>query len=149
MWVSLFYFLITPTRVHTHTYSWARLVKLHGKWNTEEFTGRFSNLILQDKHFGVDKPKGSVLMEVCMRYVSVTRYKQNVQVKRWLQEGGMSLGDYLLMHFSSLWNYGHEKLANADVLGFLLETYYCLLKVISGGLVPLRQDLGGLVHEDD
>lgn len=33
----------------------------------------------------------------------------------------MSLGDYLLMHFSSLWNYGHEKLANADVLGFLLE----------------------------
>ena len=79
------------------------------------------NLILQGKHFGHDKPQRSVLMDVCMRYVSVVRYRHNVQVKRWLEEDGMNLGDYLLLHFSSLWNYEFETLANADILGFLLE----------------------------
>lgn len=76
---------------------------------TEESTRRFSNFILLSKHFGDDKAEGSFLMAVCMAYVSVTRYGHNVQVNRWLEEDGMSLKEYLLMHFSLLWDYGFKK----------------------------------------
>ena len=60
----------------------------------------------------------------------------------------MRLGEYLLVHLSALWDCGFKKLANVDILGFLLETYCCLFKVTSGGLIPLRQDKGSLVHDD-
>lgn len=46
--------------------------------------------------FGHNKPQRSVLMDVCMRYVSVVRYRHNVQVKRWLEEDGMNFRDFLL-----------------------------------------------------
>lgn len=76
---------------------------------TEEFTRRFSNLILLGKHFGDNKAEGSFLMEICMAYMRVTKYGYNVQVKRWLEEDGMRLKEYLLVHFSSLWDYGFKK----------------------------------------
>lgn len=79
---------------------------------TEEFTRRFSNLILLGKHFGNDKAEGSFLMEVCMAYV--TKYGYNVQVKRWLEEDGMRLKEYLPVHFSSFGIMGLRRLANVQ-----------------------------------
>lgn len=41
-----------------------------------------------------------------MAYVSVARHGHNVQVKRWLEEDGMRLKEYLPVHFSLLWDDG-------------------------------------------
>lgn len=76
---------------------------------TEDFTRRFSNFILLSKLFGDDKADGSFLMEGCMAYASVTGYGHNVQVKRWLEEDGMRLKEYLPVHFSLLWDDGFTK----------------------------------------
>lgn len=76
---------------------------------TEDSTRRFSNFILLSKHFGGGKAEGSFLMEVCMAFVSITRYGHNVQVKRWLEEDGMRLKEYLPVHFSFLWDDGFTK----------------------------------------
>ena len=32
------------------------------------------------------------------------KVSHDVQEKRWLEEDGMRLGDYLLVHFGSLWD---------------------------------------------
>ena len=79
-------------------------------------------------------------MDICMRYVSVVRYRRSVQVKSWLEEDGMNVGDYLLLHFSSLWNYELETLANADILEtfsfgnlllFLVSNFFWKLTIVS------------------